>query len=109
MSRRTSRGAHVDPAVCRLACVRPRGGTMTFSGLTRAALAFAAATALAVSAQPSHAQQADGPGFGAPSVGTCSTMTAPQAAAAADRSTRVPCAQAHTARVAGVVQLPDRL
>ena len=42
-------------------------------------------------------------------MGACSTMTAKQAAAQADRSTVVPCSQAHAAKVAGVVRLPDGL
>jgi hypothetical protein len=83
---------------------------MTISGLTRTLVAVAAATALTVSTAPSHAQgQPDGPGFGAPTVGACSTMSAKQAAAKADKSTVVPCSDAHTAKVAGVVTLPDRL
>jgi hypothetical protein len=83
---------------------------MTLSGLTRTLAAVAAATALTVSTVPAQAQgQPDGPGFGAPTVGTCSAMTAKQAAAQADRSTVVPCSQGHQAKVAGVVQLPDRL
>lgn len=83
---------------------------MTISGLTRTLVAVAAATALTVSTAPSHAQgQPDGPDFGAPTVGACSTMTAKQAAAQADRSTVVPCSQAHAAKVAGVVRLPDGL
>jgi hypothetical protein len=36
-------------------------------------------------------------------------MTAKQANAKADKSTVVPCSQGHTAKVAGVVKLPDRL
>lgn len=83
---------------------------MTLSGLTRTLAAVAAATALTVSTVPAQGQgQPDGPGFGAPTVGTCSAMTAKQAAAQADRSTVVPCSQGHQAKVAGVVQLPDRL
>jgi|tagenome__1003787_1003787.scaffolds.fasta_scaffold20742090_2 hypothetical protein len=84
---------------------------MRLSGLTRTVLAVAAATALTLSTAPADAQQAParGPGFGAPSVGACSTMTAKQADAKADHSAVVPCSDAHTAKVAGVVQLPDRL
>jgi hypothetical protein len=83
---------------------------MTLSGLTRTLVAVAATTALTVSAAPGHALgQPDGPDFGAPTVGACSTMTAKQSDAQADRSTVVPCSQAHTAKVAGVVQLPDAL
>lgn len=83
---------------------------MSMSGLTRTLVAVAAATALTVSVAPSHAQgQPDGPGFGAPTVGACTTMTPKQAGSQADRSTVVPCSQAHTSKVAGVVQLPDAL
>ena len=79
---------------------------MTISGLARSLCAVAAATALTVSATPSQAQgQPDGPDFGAPTVGACSTMTAKQSAAQADRSTVVPCSQGHSAKVAGVVLL----
>jgi hypothetical protein len=83
---------------------------MTLSGLTRTLVAVAATTALTVSAAPGQALgQPDGPDFGAPTVGACSTMTAAQADAQADKSTVVPCSQAHTAKVAGVVRLPDAL
>jgi hypothetical protein len=84
---------------------------MTISGLTRTFATLAAATALTVSTAPSEARQAaaDGPGYGAPAIGACSTMTATQASARADHSARVPCSQAHTARVAGVVRLPARV
>jgi hypothetical protein len=83
---------------------------MTLSGLTRTLVAVAATTALTVSAAPGLALgQSDGPDFGAPRVGACSTMTPKQADATADKSTVVPCSQAHTAKVAGVVHLPDRL
>jgi hypothetical protein len=84
---------------------------MTLSGLTRTLVAVTAVTALTLSTAPAHAQQAraQGPGVGAPTVGACSTMTAKQAAAPADHSSVVPCSDAHTAKVAGVVHLPDRL
>jgi len=86
---------------------------MTISGLTRTLVALAATTAvtatLAVSAAPTQALQADGPDYGAPAVGACSTMTAKQAGAKADKSTVVPCSQAHTAKVAGVAMLPGKL
>jgi hypothetical protein len=83
---------------------------MTISGLTRTLVAGAAATALTVSTAPSHAQgQPDGPDFGAPTVGACSSMTAKQANAKADKSTVVSCSDTHTAKVAGVVALPDQL
>jgi hypothetical protein len=83
---------------------------MTISGPTRSLVAVAAATALTLSIAPPAAHaQADGPDFGAPTVGACSTMTAKQSDAKADKSTVVPCSQGHTAKVAGVVQLPGRL
>jgi hypothetical protein len=83
---------------------------MTLSGLTRSLVAVATATALSVLAAPGQALgQPDGPDFGAPTVGACSTMTAKQSVAQADRSTVVPCSQGHTAKVVGVVQLPDSL
>ena len=82
---------------------------MTLSGLTRTLVAVAAATALTLSAAPGHALQADGPDYGAPTVGACSMMTPKQADARADKSTVVPCSQAHTAKVAGVVHLPGKL
>jgi hypothetical protein len=82
---------------------------MTISGLAR--ILVAAATALTLSTTPAQGREAraDGPDFRAPTVGACSTMTADQAAAVADHSTVVPCSDAHTAKVAGVVRLPDRL
>lgn len=46
---------------------------------------------------------------GAPTVGSCTTLTAQQAAQPADHSTVVDCGQAHTAQVAGVVRLPNTL
>jgi hypothetical protein len=83
---------------------------MTLSGLTRILVAVAATTALTVTAAPGHALgQPDGPDFGAPTVGACSTMTARQSDARADKSTVVPCSQPHTAKVTGVVPLPDGL
>jgi hypothetical protein len=83
---------------------------MTLSGLARTQVAVATATALGLSAAPGQARAAaDGPDFGAPAVGACSTMTAEQADARVDRSTVVPCSQAHQAKVAGVVRLPDGL
>jgi hypothetical protein len=84
---------------------------MTISGLTRALVAVVVTTtcttALSLSSAPSLAGAPDGPAFGAPTVGACSTMTPKQADAVADRSTVAPCSQPHTAKVAGVVQLPD--
>ncbi len=82
---------------------------MTLSGLTRTLVAAAAATTLALSATPGHALQANGPDFGAPTVGACSTMTAKQSDASSDKSTVVPCSKAHTAKVAGVLHLPADL
>jgi hypothetical protein len=82
---------------------------MTLSGLTRTLVAVAATTGLALSAAPTHARQANGPDFGAPTVGACSTMTAKQSDASTDRSTVVRCSQTHTAKVAGVVHLPGKL
>jgi hypothetical protein len=86
---------------------------MTSSGLTRTLVALAAATAvtatLAVVAAPTQALQADGPDYGSPTVGACSTMTLKQAGAQADKTTVVPCSQAHTAKVAGVMRLPGKL
>jgi len=75
---------------------------------TAAALALTAGAAVAAVA-PASAGTATGSMFGAPTVGACSTMTAAQADAPADRSTVVDCAQAHTAQVAGVVRLPSAL
>jgi hypothetical protein len=85
---------------------------MTISGTTRALTGAAAITLAALGAvAPAHAatRRASDPLHGAPTVGTCSTMTARQAAARSDRSTVVPCSRTHTAEVAGVVLLPDRL
>jgi len=83
---------------------------MTLSGLARTLVAIATATTLGLSAAPGQAlAEPDGPSFGAPAVGACSTMTAKQADARADRSTVVPCSQPHQAKVAGVVRLPDSL
>lgn len=86
---------------------------MTISGLTRTlavvAVTATSTTALTVSSSPSLARAPDGPDFGAPTVGACSTMTPRQADAKADKSTVVPCSRTHTAKVAGVVQLPAGL
>jgi hypothetical protein len=85
---------------------------MTFRGATRALAASAALALTAVGAlAPAHAgqQRAGDPMAGAPTVGTCSTMTPKQAAAPSDHSTAVPCPKAHTAEVAGVVTVPDSL
>ncbi len=83
---------------------------MTLSGITRTLVAVAATTALTVTAAPGHAGVVtDGPDYGAPTVGDCSTMTPKQADAKTDKSSVVPCSQAHTAKVAGVVHLPGKL
>jgi hypothetical protein len=86
---------------------------MTFSGLTRTLVAVlltaTSTTLVALTSAPGAAGAADGPGFGAPTVGSCSTMTPTQADARVDRSTVVACSETHTAKVAGVVQLPDGL
>src|SRR5262249_15874684 len=78
------------------------------SGLTRTLAAVAAAAALTVATAPANAGEtkAGDPLFGAPAVGTCSTMTAAQAAAKTDQSAPVDCSTAHTAQSAGVLQLP---
>jgi hypothetical protein len=83
---------------------------MTIPATVRA-LATAAALALTAVAPagPAHAGTSTAPMTGAPTVGTCSTMTAAQAGARADHSTAVKCSLAHTAQVAGVVRLPSRL
>ena len=84
---------------------------MTIS-TTRALAVGAALTLTALGAvTPSYAgtQRRAGAMTGAPTVGTCSTMTATQAAARSDHSTIVDCALAHTAQVAGVVRLPQGL
>ena len=86
---------------------------MTISGAARtlAALAAAATVVTGAPAQAGqiHAARTLSPSAGAPTVGACSTMTAKQSNARSDRSTVVPCSQGHTAKVAGVVRLPDRL
>jgi Septum formation len=83
---------------------------MTIPATIRA-LATAAALTLPVVAlvSPASAGASTDPMVGAPTVGTCSTMTAAQAGARADHSTIVDCSVAHTAEVAGVVRLPSRL
>jgi hypothetical protein len=85
---------------------------MTISGTTRALAAAAALTLTTLaSVGPAHAgaSRAGDPMHGAPTVGTCSTMTAAQAAASSDTSTTVPCGKTHTAQVAGVAQLPAKV
>jgi hypothetical protein len=83
---------------------------MTIPATIRA-LATAASLALTAVAtmSPANAGGAAAPMAGAPTVGTCSTMTAAQAAARSDHSTVVGCSKPHTAQVAGVVKLPSRL
>ena len=82
---------------------------MKSSRLTRITIVAAAAAALTLGALPAQAlgPSADGPTYGAPAVGTCSVMTLKQSGKETDRSTAVPCTETHTAKVAGVVQLPD--
>src|SRR4051794_844513 len=85
---------------------------MTISRAARALAASAALTLTALAmAGPAHAsaQRATDRLVGAPTVGSCTTLTAQQAAARSDRSTTVDCTKAHTAQVAGVVRLPKRL
>jgi hypothetical protein len=93
---------------------------MSLSGLPRTkakattlatGLAGLAAIAAVLTTAPAQAGPMRGAGAmtGAPTVGTCSTMTPTQGAAHSDRSTPVSCKQAHTARVAGVAKLPASL
>ena len=84
---------------------------MKLSGVTRVTVAAAAAAAALLASAPAQAGQHRAPGAmtGAPTVGTCSTLSAQQAAAETDTSTAVPCKQAHTAWVAGVVKVPASL
>ena len=79
---------------------------------------LAATAALALTAGALAALATTGPAFagptadpmtGAPTVGSCSTMTETQAGARADHSTIVDCSRPHTAQVAGVVTLPGHL
>jgi hypothetical protein len=85
------------------------------TGTLAAALAGAVAGAAALAAVLTTAPALAGPGragsalTGAPTIGTCSTMTPVQGAADADKSTPVSCKKAHTARVAGVAKLPASL
>ncbi|MGC4110372.1 MAG: septum formation family protein [Nocardioides sp.] len=78
--------------------------------LTRT-LSVTAAVAAVLLSVPAYAgsQRATGALTGAPSVGTCTTLTPAQAEQDTDSSTVVPCKQPHTALVAGVVKLPKRL
>jgi hypothetical protein len=86
---------------------------MTISGTARAVAAAAALTLTALAttstAHAGEQRRAPDPAFGAPKVGSCSTMTAKQGNAQSDHSTTVSCAKAHTAEVAGVVKLPARV
>jgi hypothetical protein len=68
-------------------------------------------TAALLTSSPAQAGSGRGSGAmtGAPTVGTCSVMTAAQGNANTDSSTPVPCKQPHTALVAGVVKLPASL
>lgn len=80
---------------------------MTISATARAVAAAAALTLTTLAMTgPAHATATD-PLVGAPTVGTCSTMTPHQGDAPTDKSAEVACTKAHTAEVAGVVQLPD--
>src|SRR4029079_14473291 len=97
-----------EPDVC-LASGLTRRTPMTISRPARAVAAAAALTLTALAmTSPAHAsaQRATDPFVGAPTVGTCSTMTPKQAAAQSDHSAAGDCTQAHTAVVAGVVKLP---
>jgi Septum formation len=82
---------------------------MNGSGLTRILAVAVAATALTLGITPADALATDGPMYGAPTVGTCSVMTAQQTGLQTDKSTVVPCTHKHTAKVAGVVQLPAKV
>lgn len=86
---------------------------MRISGTARAVAAAAALTLTALTmGGPAHATTQRGttdPLVGAPTVGTCSTMTPKQGAARSDHSQAVACTKSHTAEVAGVVKLPKRL
>jgi hypothetical protein len=88
---------------------------MQISGATRSTVAAMGVAAAVVAAlfttTPAQAGQsrAGTAMTGAPTVGTCSTMTAAQAGAKTDASTAVRCKKAHTAWVAGVVKLPAAL
>lgn len=66
-------------------------------------------TALGATGSSYAGPQRAGGMTGAPTVGSCSTMTPQQADARSDHSTVVDCSQAHTAQVAGVVKLPKQL
>lgn len=79
---------------------------MKLSGVTPTTLAVALAAAALLATAPAQAGQTGGALTGAPAVGTCSTLTAQQAGDQTDASTVVPCKQAHTAYVAGVVKVP---
>jgi hypothetical protein len=76
-----------------------------------ALLAGVAVVAAVLTTAPAQAgpARAGGAMTGAPTIGTCSTMTPAQGNAHADKSTRVSCRKAHTARVAGVAKLPASL
>lgn len=84
---------------------------MTVSGaivrLTSISAALALAVVLTATAAPAGAVATDGPLYGAPTKGACTTLTADQAAATVDHSTVVDCTAAHSAKVIGVHRLPD--
>jgi hypothetical protein len=75
----------------------------------QATLAGAAAGLVCLAGTSYAAASRDDGLAGAPTVGTCTTLTPDQAAKPADRSTVVDCSKAHTAQVAGVVRLPRTL
>lgn len=83
---------------------------MTISGIARATAAAAALTLTALATTgPAHAgalARATDPMVGAPTVGSCSTLTPKGSDAAVDHSAEVACTKSHTAEVAGVVKLP---
>jgi hypothetical protein len=87
---------------------------MTNSGLTRSVAVVAAILAavgwLLITA-PAQAGQTRTTGAmtGAPTVGTCTTLTPLQGGANTDTSTVVPCKTAHTARVGGVARQPKSM
>jgi Septum formation len=83
--------------------------TISTTGALAAAAALTLATLGAVVPSFAGSQQRTGAMTGAPTIGTCSTMTAAQGAARSDHSTVVDCAQSHSAEVAGVVKLPTGL
>jgi hypothetical protein len=81
-------------------------GAVRLASVTTAALLLAAPLTTALTSSATGAVVQDGPFYGAPGAGTCTTLTLDQAAAAVDRSTVVDCSQSHTAKVAGLGRLP---